>query len=940
MVKMNVKTSFAGLLLGVLLGYGVIIAANGTMTRGVRIDGPLQAAIMQSHAILADLAQPSASVLESHLLAMQMALAPATARPGLETHFKSEQDVFAAAHDRWQQADIEPDLRGALHRAGQSGEAYFALANAQYLPALRSGNEATIRSSLQELQTLFEQHHAQVVAAAEAARASQARLERVATASVTRALRIESLVDFVVIVAMLGLAGAVFWLVRRRIGGEPDAAIAIAQSIANGRLDHPIPVRAGDTQSLMAHMRRIQAQLLERKLREQRMTAESRRLKLALDSVSSGVMVADNERRIVYMNRAVAELFKRVEADLRKQLPNFRADKLIGACIDDFHKDPSHQARLLATFTQPHRFNLMVGDAPMTIVVNPIFNSRGEREGAVVEWLDRSAELALERETAESARLASENLRIRIALDSVASGVMVADNDRRIIYMNRAVQELFQRAESDIRKQLPNFRADQLLGANIDSFHQKPSHQATLLAALTSTHRGTLSVGGRTMTIVANPIFNAWGERLGSVVEWRDRTAEVAVEQEMSALVEAAAAGDFSRRIPLEGKAGFYRQLAEGINRVVETTQRGLEDVGQVLKALATGDLTQRMADDYQGQLAELRDNANATVARLREIVGHIRRVVDVIHGAARHIAEGNHHLSQRTESQATSLEETASSLEELTATVKQNADNAKEANTLAKGASEVATRGGEIVERVVQTMGAISDSSRKISDIISVIDSIAFQTNLLALNAAVEAARAGEQGRGFAVVAGEVRNLAQRSSAAAKEIKELISTSVSTVQTGYQQTELAGKTMREVVGAVAQVTDIIGSITAASAEQSLGLIQVNDAVNHMDAVTRENAAMVDQAAAAAASLREQADALAEAVAVFKFGSPSMTLALPAPAVEAEHTALPEKPSSGTLATLPARRAPTKDHAGLKASAERPFKRAVGDWKGAEWQDF
>ena len=343
-----------------------------------------------------------------------------------------------------------------------------------------------------------------------------------------------------------------------------------------------------------------------------------------------------------------------------------------------------------------------------------------------------------------------------------------------------------------------------------------------------------------------------------------------AINEEVVKLVEAALAGDFAARGSAERYEHDFRRMVDGLNRLMEVSHTGLNEVARVLSAIARGDLTEEITSEYRGTFGQLKDDSNRTVEQLAAIVGQIRSGTETLNMAAREIAAGNVDLSGRTEQQAASLEETASAMEQLTATVRQNAASAREANQLAIGASEVARKGGGVVHEVVATMNSINESSKKIVEIISVIDGIAFQTNILALNAAVEAARAGDQGRGFAVVATEVRSLAQRSAAAAKEIKGLIGDSVAKVQSGTKLVDVAGATMEDIEQAVKRVTDIIAQIAAASGEQSSGIEQVNRAITQMDQTTHQNAALVEEAAAAAASMQQQAEALAQSVAVFK----------------------------------------------------------------------
>jgi methyl-accepting chemotaxis protein len=362
---------------------------------------------------------------------------------------------------------------------------------------------------------------------------------------------------------------------------------------------------------------------------------------------------------------------------------------------------------------------------------------------------------------------------------------------------------------------------------------------------------------------------------------------------EVDNMVSAAAQhGDFSVQIETADKQGFSLKLAESLNQLSKVTDTGLRDVMRVVSALADGDLTQTIQNRYPGIFGETSGAVNVTVNNLQNLVVDIQSASNTIYHVSTEIAQGNADLSHRTESQAASLEETAASTEQLTSTVHQNTENAKAASQLATTSADIVKEGGSVVRKVVDTMGDIQQAARKIVDIISVIDSIAFQTNILALNAAVEAARAGEQGRGFAVVATEVRQLAQRSAVAAKEIKVLINNSVGLVDHGSQQVNQAGLTMIEIERSIDKVRLLINEITQASVEQSAGIAQVNQTVTHMDQVTQQNAALVEEAAAATESLRDQAETMMHAVSVFKT-TPQATSPVQALLQKASGKALP-----------------------------------------------
>ena len=379
-------------------------------------------------------------------------------------------------------------------------------------------------------------------------------------------------------------------------------------------------------------------------------------------------------------------------------------------------------------------------------------------------------------------------------------------------------------------------------------------------------------------------------------------------EATVGGIVQAAVAGDFTQRVDVQGKTGLVLNVGTAINSLCENVAKALDDLIKMLDALAEGDLTRRITADYQGNFAVLKDNANKTAERIGTTIGDIKSSANEVTNASAEISTSTTDLSQRTEEQAASLEETSASMEEIAATVKKNAENAQQANQSAANAREVANRGGEVVAKAVEAMGQIEGSSRKISDIIGVIDEIARQTNLLALNAAVEAARAGEAGRGFAVVASEVRNLAQRSSQAAKDIKDLITNSNSQVQDGVELVNKAGTALGEIVESINKVAHIVADIATASSEQATGIEQVNKALTQMDEVTQQNSALVEENAATAKTLDEQARAMGQRVAFFQIAD--------------------DTPQAGTRAPQPAPRARSQS-----APIARPFpgQRAVAN---------
>ena len=588
-------------------------------------------------------------------------------------------------------------------------------------------------------------------------------------------------------------------------------------------------------------------------------------LSSALKLCQANVMLVNTEREIVYLNDEMQALLSKRQAEMQEVVAGFSASNMVGTKLDQFNVDPAHRSELIPEVNESHSTDCKIGNLTFGLAASPWLDQFGNKIGTVVEWQDKTERLKLE---AEERRISAENERVKQALDNVTANVMIANEDAEIIYMNEAVKATMKDAEADIREALPHFDSEKLLGINIDVFHKNPSHQRNLLKNLTETYYGEAVAGERSFSVIANPVYQN-DERVGTVVEWRDMTAELKIENEIDEIVSAVGRGDFTRQASLEGKDGFYLKLSKGLNSLTSTVEVALNDIIRILGAMSRGDLSERITRDYEGTFGQLKSDANTTADKLTDIISKIRISSNSILTAANEIAQGNADLSQRTEEQASSLQQTASSMEEMTSTVKQSADNAETANDRALEAQEKAQEGGSVVKRAVSAMNDINEASKKISDIIGVIDEIAFQTNLLALNAAVEAARAGEQGRGFAVVAGEVRNLAQRSAGAAKEIKDLIRDTVEKVEDGTDLVNQSGQTLSEIVQSVENMTSMMRDIAGAAREQTTGIEQVNTAVSQMDEMTQQNAALVEQATAASEAMADQSRSMAQVVSFF-----------------------------------------------------------------------
>ncbi len=837
LTSLKLRTKFS-ILMGFMLTSFVIAATIGNMSfNKVLVNGPVYEHIANNKDLVADILPPPAYLLESWQVALEMvSVKNQPLQPLIDKSTQLAKD-FKDRSVYWDKAITDPKMHEIIQaQLLPSGNEFLRVRDNLLIPAVESHDQKSIDSALSELKNAYDKHRLAVDALATLAISNSKVIE-----SSTNAEIVSSKITILsLILVALGLTiTGIYFVVSRvisQLGAEPDDMHTLASRIAMGNLSSSIVLKTGDQNSVMYAMQSMQ------------------------DKIK--LLITDSET--LSQAALAGRLTTRVDAnqhqgDFRKVVEGVNAT--LDAVIDPLNVAAKYVAEI-AKGNVPEKITETYHGDFNTVKIN--LNQCIDAINALIE-----------------------------------DSAMLANAARNGLLSTRANAD---RHHGDFHKIVDgvNETLDALIGPLNDAAHcVQLISKGEIPAKITETYHGD---------------FNVIKNNLNQCID-----AINALIEDATMLAEAARKGLLSTRADAERHQGDFHKIVDGVNDTLDAVIGPLNDAASCVESISKGDIPAKITTPYHGDFNTIKDNLNTCIDAVNLLVadanilsqaaaegrittradatlhqGDFRKVVEgvnatletivapiiavkeaieTINSATHEISLGNNDLSARTEQQAASLEETAASMEELASTVKQNSENAKEANQLAQTASEAAIKGGEVVANVVNTMNGINESAHHIENIISVIDGIAFQTNILALNAAVEAARAGEQGRGFAVVAGEVRSLAQRSASAAKEIKELITNSVTKTAEGAQLVSNAGKTMDEVVISVQHVADIINQIAASSFEQSNGIEQVNVAVVSMDETTQRNAALVEEAAAASESLVEQADALSNAISVFKLGS-------------------------------------------------------------------
>ncbi|MCB1775605.1 MAG: PAS domain-containing protein, partial [Gammaproteobacteria bacterium] len=724
MPKLSLHTLLAGLL-GLMVTVGAIIFGSILVNQHQMQE--MTERVLARHVMVMD----KAHALKLHVVQVQQWLTDISATRGLDG-LNDGFDEAAAHAGEFQELlkeleQIDPDGRASYRSMQPVFDSYYSVGQRMaqaYVDRGPAGGNAlmaefdAVAAAMSEKIDLFVEKSRKAVDEG-----------RTGSIDLITSLGYTSWIGAVVFILVLGAMGWVFRSVLRQVGHDPAELETIAARIADGRLELDASPKQEKATGVYAALLRMREQLSAQISKINAQAVENGRMRSALDHATSPITVSDDTNTLIYLNHAARKLFGRLEEDIRRQHPTFAVADLVGRNLGDFFSDPDIRRSYANPLQESTSLTTQLGSRSLTLATSPILDSEGQYLGRISEWRDITDELLEQQQEAErieeERKVSAANLRLKVALDNVSSNVMVADESHRIIYVNETALRLFSDAEADIRKELPNFEAKRLLGANIDTFHSNPAHQRGLVEGLRDTHRATFEIGGLTMHFVANPVIDSAGNHLGTVVEWTDRTAEIAVEREVDELVAAARAGDLGRRVGLTGKQGFFHQLGANFNALLDELDGVFGNIADVMAQLAKGDLNRSIQHDYAGTFGRVKGDVNAMIDRLSAIVSDLRDATARIEAGAEEINQGNAHLSARTEQQASSLEQTASSMEQLTATVRNNAGNAQEANRIATTAMQAAERGGTVVANAIQAMDQINASSNKIAEIIGVIDEI-----------------------------------------------------------------------------------------------------------------------------------------------------------------------------------------------------------------------